>query len=163
MDQAAGTSVVHDADVERAASWLTVPELAIFLRTLLDLGKHEDVLRFMLDGLNKIDDIPLDLPAPDLCWPVLVPLSKLPPAAAEFFAEPTSLGDQRWDTLIACSAAYVARRRGIVPPRWTVKPALPQWWWPAGEKRRRALTMQRTPIDFRRVGIWFSERNFLTA
>lgn len=158
MDQA---STGPGIPVARGRTWLTVPELATFLRSLLADGEHDDALRFMLDGLNKIDEVL----GPDLqgrlarTGPLAAPGTDL----AEFLSPPESLGDDRWDTLLACSTAHVVRSKGLVPPAWTTKPSLPQWWWPAGEKRRRAMTMQRTPTDFRRVGIWFSERNFLTA
>jgi len=161
MDQSTPTGTRDAGPRTPARSWLTVPELAVFLRDLLDHDEHDDALRFMLDGLNKIDEVlltslPLDDDSPSTA-------GAPSPALLEFLAEPPSLGDERWDTLLACSTAHVARRRGVAPPAWTAKPSLQQWWWPAGEKRRRALTMQRTPTDFRRVGIWFSERNFLTA
>lgn len=130
---------------ESRRAWQTVPELARFLRRLLADDDEEDALRFMLDGLNKIEQV---ASTADM---------------KRFLMKPGSTGSERWDTLLACATAYVARRAGVVPPAWTTTPSLSQWWWPAGERRRRAWTMQRTPIEFRRAGIWFSERNFETA
>lgn len=161
MDEASSTSAAPGTAVARARTWLTVPELATFLRALLADGEQEDALRFMLDGLNKIDEV-LGAERPDQVARSAHGTA-LDTDLAEFLSPPESLGEDRWDTLLACSTAHVVRSRGLAPPAWTTKPSLPQWWWPAGEKRRRAMTMQHTPTDFRRVGIWFSDRNFLTA
>jgi len=161
MDEASTTSAAPATQVARERSWLTVPELATFLGSLLADGEQEDALRFMLDGLNKIDDV-LRAERPGQVARSAHGTA-LTTDLAEFLSAPESLGDERWDTLLACSTAHVVRSRGLAPPAWTTKPSLPQWWWPAGEKRRRAMTMQHTPTDFRRVGIWFSDRNFLTA
>lgn len=99
----------------------------------------------MLDGLNRL---PIGIGDDD---------------AQTYLAEPEPIGDVRWDTLLAASVAYVCRKAGEPIPGWTTKDTLPQWWWPAGEVVLRAQTMQRTPIDFKRVAIWFDERNFRTA
>ena len=128
-----------------ARTWLTVPELAVYLRDLLASGDSDDALRFLLDGFNRFAEL---REAEDV---------------EAFLAEPDTVGDLRWDTLLAASAAYVCRRAGVAPPRWSRRESLPQWWWPGHVYARRALVVQRTPIDFRRVGIWFDERNFTLA
>lgn len=131
--------------MEPALTWLTVPELAAYLRGLLSEGDEDGALRFLLDGVNRFAE---------LTDPVDVGL---------FLTAPATMGDLRWNTLLAASVAHVCRRSGVKPPAWARRESLPQWWWPGHEHSRRVMVVQRTPIDFRRVGIWFEGRNFTTA
>lgn len=121
-----------------------MPELAAYLRDLLSRGDEDDALRFLVDGVTRLPEVD-------------------PPEVEMFLAEPESLGDLRWDTLLAVSVAHVCRREGMTPPSWTRRDTLPQWWWPGEVHARRAWVVQRTPVDFRRVGIWFDARNFTGA
>lgn len=124
----------------------TTPQIADSMREHLQAGRDHQALRIMLDGVNSLASLrsPRDIRA--------------------FLTRPRSLGDPAWDALLAASVAYRARLAGLEPPRWTrsVKP-LDSFWWPAGEWASRARTMTRTPVDFKRLGIWFDARNFTTA
>lgn len=133
----------HLANARR--TFATVPQLARSMREHLDAGREHQALRIMLDGVNVIDS-----------------LSSSSDTRA-FLARPPSLGDHRWDALLAATVAFRARRAGLEPPRWTAVEPLESFWWPAGEWATRAQTMTRTPIDFKRLGIWFDELNFATA
>jgi hypothetical protein len=123
---------------------VTVADVARLVGGLLAEGAEDDALRFLLDGVNPI---------------ATMDEADMPP----YLEEPPTTGDERWDALIAASVAHLCRRRGATPPGWTRRDSLPQWWWPGHARARRALIVQRTPIDFRRLGIWFDERNFHTA
>lgn len=126
-------------------TFATVPQIAQAMREHLAGGREHQALRIMLDGVNVLDRLssPSDIRA--------------------FLARPSPLGDHRWDALLAASVAFRARRAGLQAPRWTAVEPLDSFWWPAGEWATRARTMTRTPIDFKRLGIWFDEKNFATA
>lgn len=136
---------VQSARQETRRSWLTVDEIAANVRAQLAEGDDSMALRLLLDGINRAG--------------VVAEIGSLD----TMLEEPRSTGDLRWDTLLGASVQYVCRRLGKRPPLWSRKPTLPQWWWPAGESVLAARTVARTPIDFKRVGIWFDERNFTTA
>ncbi len=121
-----------------------ISQIAEAMRVELAAGDEAMALRLMLDGVNRIPTTPTD-------------------ALDQMLDEPATIGDQRWDTLLAACVQYYCRRIGIRAPAWSRKEPLESWWWPAREHARAAMTMQRTPIDFKRLGIWFSERNFTTA
>jgi transcriptional regulator with XRE-family HTH domain len=126
-------------------TFATVPQIVEAMREPLAQGDEHRALRLLLDGVNVLPGLgaPRDVRA--------------------FLKRPRSLGDSRWDALVAAAVAYRARTAGLVPPRWTDVKPLTAFWWPAGEHALRARTMARTPIDFKRLGIWFDERNFTTA
>ena len=81
-----------------------------------------------------------------------------------FLRRPRPTGDRRWDTLLAATVARACRKRGLSPPKWTRRQPLDSWWFPLnGGGTLAARTMQRTPIDFSRLGIWLDESAFQTA
>lgn len=128
-----------------ARTWRTVPEIASEVSELLALGEEDDALRFLLDGVLALRDL------------------EHSSDVEGFLAPPGPTGDERWDALLAASVAYLCRREGHGVPSWTRRAALSEWWWPGHVVARRAQVVQRTPIDFRRIGIWFDERNFTAA
>ncbi len=123
----------------------TVGQVAERMADLVAEGHEHQALRVMLDGVNR-------LPAPGS-----------PAEARASLRRPASTGDSRWDALLAAAVAYRARLAGVRVPTWTAVPPLRQFWWPAGERAGRAMAMKRTPVEFKRLGIWFDERNFRTA
>lgn len=130
---------------EARRTYRTVPQIADDVRACLQQGDEHHALRLLLDGVNHLRYLTV---AADV---------------RAFLARPGTVGDRRWDALLATAVAYQARLAGHVPPRWTDVPPLDAFWWPAGEHALRARTMARTPIDFKRLGIWFDARNFTTA
>jgi hypothetical protein len=126
-------------------TFATVPQIVEAMRPHLAAGNEHQALRLLLDGVNAL--------------PGLTSRDDV----RAFLARPRSLDDRRWDALVAACVAYRARRAGLRPPRWTEAPPLDTFWWPAGEQALRARTMARTPVDFKRLGIWFDEQNFATA
>lgn len=134
----------RDTEAARGRWWPTVAETAAAVRDELDAGDEAMALRLMLDGVNQLAD------------------AARAGRVDEALEPPGGLGDERWDTLLAASVRYVARRVGFAAPPWTVRAPLDSWWWPAGEHARAAMTVQQTPIELKRLGIWFSERNFVT-
>jgi len=146
MRAVARAFAVEDAtrpDAPRA--WATVPETAAAVADELRRGDEAMALRLLLDGVNRL------------------PLAATAHALEAALAEPVTTGDVRWDTLLGGCVQWHCRRLGVAPPRWSRKETLGTWWWPAGERALRAQTMQRTPIDFRRLGIWFDARNLEQA
>jgi len=125
--------------------WATVPDIATTVRQELAAGDEAMALRLLLDAVNRI--------------PLVVALDRLD----EMIAAPASTGDERWDGLLAASVRYHLRRLGLTAPEWTARDPLPTMWWPAGRGSRAAMAMGSTPVEFRRLGIWFDERNFTTA
>jgi hypothetical protein len=123
--------------------WRTVPEIAASVHERLRAGDEDAALRLLLDGV-------LRLPLPDV--------ASVPGA----LQAPAGTGDERWDTLLATVVARTCRQAGVPVPPWTRRESLPRWWWPGTVGARRAQVVQRTPIDFRRVGIWFDERNLVS-
>lgn len=135
-----------EAEREKDGPWrISTSRIAASMREELEAGNESMALRLMLDGINRM--------------PLASALGKLD----EMLDEPGSTGDERWDTLLAACVQYRCRKLGVRAPAWTRKEPLVSWWWPAGEHAQAAMTLQRTPIDFKRLGIWFSERNFATA
>ncbi|MGF1662018.1 MAG: hypothetical protein ACFCVG_06055 [Kineosporiaceae bacterium] len=124
-------------------AWPTVPEIAASVGERLRAGDEDAALRLLLDGV-------LRLPLPEA--------ASVPGA----LQAPPSTGDERWDTLLATVVARTCRQAGVPVPAWTRCESLPRWWWPGAVGARRAQVVQRTPIDFRRVGIWFDERNLVS-
>lgn len=127
-------------------TWQSVPEIASTVRELLPAGDEDGALRLLLDGVLR-----LPLAAADGS-----------PDVTGSLDAPGSTGDDRWDALLAATVARVCRHAGVPVPPWTRRDSLPQWWWPGAVDARRAQVVQRTPIDFRRLGIWFDERNLTT-
>jgi hypothetical protein len=126
-----------------ALTWRTIPEIAVSVRERLGAGDEDGALRLLLDGVLRLP----------------LPVAASVPGALQ---APPSTGDERWDTLLATVVARVCRQAGVPVPAWTRRESLTRWWWPGAVGARRAQVVQRTPIDFRRVGIWFDERNLVT-
>lgn len=122
--------------------WSTVPEIAHEVEAQLAKDDESMALRVLIDGLNRLDDA--------------VRAGRI----EECLGEPPSVGDERWDALLAGGVRYAARRAGFVAPPWTRRPPLAAWWWPARERARAAVTIQHTPVELSRLGIWLDERNF---
>lgn len=85
----------------------------------------------------------------------------------DFLRTPPLIGDDRWDTLLATAIAWDAKRRGIRPPAWTRKPALPEEWLPAtiGRPAERYLDMIREAAEpeLLEKGILMREKDLAVA
>lgn len=126
--------------------WPTVAEIADDVRANLERGDEDHAHRMLMDGINR-------LPAADAAGRL-----------DEALGEPATVGDPRWDTLLAASVRYRLHQMGRRAPAWTFKPPLDTFWWPAAFSPSKAYNdMAHTPAELLRVGIFLDEREFTTA
>jgi DNA-binding Lrp family transcriptional regulator len=125
--------------------WQTMPELARSIAAALERNDTDDAMRTLLDGVNQI--------------PLVAGLGRLEP----MIEAPGSIGDERWDALLAGTVRHHLHRLGRTAPAWTRREPLPSWWWPVARGARAVYTMQNTPAEIARLGIWFDARNLTTA
>ncbi|MEZ5167050.1 MAG: hypothetical protein R2695_11385 [Acidimicrobiales bacterium] len=126
-----------DADPPRTDRWwTTAPEIASLIAEELARGDTDFALRLLA---RLVADFRARRSSDD---------------RALIVAEPASTGDDRWDALLGATIQRECRHNGHPIPAWTNFDTLEQWWFPAGETILRARTMQRTPVDFQRLGIW---------
>ena len=126
--------------------WMTARDAAAAIKAELQRGDDDFALRILIQAINDLRD----LSAPD--------------DIEDFLRRPRPTGDRRWDTLLAAAVARACRKRGLTAPAWTRRQPLESWWFPLdGGGILAARTMQRTPIDFSRLGIWLDASAFQTA
>ena len=131
---------------EPARTWMTARQAAEAIKDELERGDDDFSLRTLIAAVNDFRDL------------------SDPGEIQEFLRRPRPTGDRRWDTLLAAAVAQACRRRGVVAPKWTRRAPLESWWFPLdGGGLLAGHTMQRTPIDFSRLGIWLDASAFQTA
>ncbi|GAA4967801.1 hypothetical protein [Kineococcus glutinatus] len=69
---------------------------------------------------------------------------------------PPSTGDVRWDALLAAATRRQCRLSGWPAPAWTRCDPLERWWFVAAPPLLRARTVQRTPPELGKLGIWIT-------
>lgn len=120
--------------------WLTAAEIAETISGEIESGDQIFALRILAKGLS--DSRLLTEPADIL----------------RFLQTPPTTGDPRWDVLLASSVERECRLRGIESPTWTNVEGLEPWWFPAlVDDSLVPLTIQRTPPELSRKGIWLDE------
>ena len=77
--------------------------------------------------------------------------------------EPTAIGDERWDTLLAALAEHLAAKHDLAPPMWTELRVLRQPWFPAELKVQRADALVHAPAAFRKHGVYLSAADLEAA
>ena len=77
--------------------------------------------------------------------------------------EPPSVGDERWDTLLAALAEHLAAQHDLAPPAWTELRVLRQPWFPAELRVQRADALVRAPAAFRKHGVYLSAADLEAA
>lgn len=70
--------------------------------------------------------------------------------------EPSRIGDDRWDALLAALAEHLAARRDLAPPHWTEQRVLRRPWFPAELRVQRADALVHAPASFRKHGVYLS-------
>lgn len=70
--------------------------------------------------------------------------------------EPASIGDDRWDVLLAALAEHLAAQRDLAPPDWTERRVLQKAWFPAELRVQRADALVHAPASFRKHGVYLS-------
>lgn len=83
-------------------------------------------------------------------------------AIAHFLDQPESTGSIRWDTLLAAMIGRECRLAGIDSQQWTHPEPLSSFWFVYPSPALMARTMERTPSDLGRLGIWIDQNSFET-
>ncbi|MFT4217682.1 MAG: hypothetical protein QM619_10945 [Micropruina sp.] len=126
--------------------WPTVDETAADVRRWLSDGDADMAMRMLLDGVNQLADAHRE--------------GQLDAA----IAEPSPIGDVRWDTLLAAAVRYRLHSLGVRAPRWTMKPPLERFWWPTRlNPSQQYSDLVHAPAELIRVGIFMDERDFEAA
>jgi hypothetical protein len=77
--------------------------------------------------------------------------------------EPTPVGDERWDALLAALAEHLAARLDLAPPLWAESRVLRRPWFPAELRIQRAEALVWAPAAFRKHGVYLSVRDLDAA
>ncbi|SHJ04434.1 hypothetical protein SAMN02745244_01598 [Tessaracoccus bendigoensis DSM 12906] len=132
--------------LDRKRWWPTASEIADDVRTNLAAGDEDHALRMLIDGVNYLPD------------------AHAAGRLGEALVEPESIGDSRWDALLAGAIRYRLHQSGLPAPRWTRKEPLDTFWWPAATWASQAYNdMAHTPAELLRLGIFLDDRAFTSA
>jgi hypothetical protein len=77
--------------------------------------------------------------------------------------EPTPVGDERWEALLAALAEHLAARLDLAPPPWAESRVLRRPWFPAELRIQRAEALVSAPAAFRKHGVYLSVRDLDAA
>lgn len=77
--------------------------------------------------------------------------------------EPTPVGDDRWDALLAALAEHLAAQHDVAPPDWTESRVLRRPWFPAELEIQRAEALVWAPAAFRKHGVYLSAHDLEAA
>jgi len=77
--------------------------------------------------------------------------------------EPSPVGDERWDTLLAALAEHLAAQHDLAPPGWSELRVLQRPWFPAELRVQRADALVWAPAAFRKHGVYLSARDLEAA
>jgi hypothetical protein len=77
--------------------------------------------------------------------------------------EPTPVGDERWDALLAALAEHLAAQHDLAPPGWAEARVLRQPWFPAELQVQRVEALVWAPAAFRKHGVYLSARDLDAA
>ena len=77
--------------------------------------------------------------------------------------EPTPVGDERWDALLAALAEHLAAQHDLAPPLWAESRVLRRPWFPAELRIQRAEALVWAPAAFRKHGVYLSARDLDAA
>jgi hypothetical protein len=80
-----------------------------------------------------------------------------------FRDEPPPTGDERWDTLLAALAEYLAARLDLAPPEWSRPRVLATAWFPSSLPSKRMEALVWAPAAFRKHGVYLSARDLDAA
>jgi hypothetical protein len=100
-----------------------------------------------------------------LVWEFLEEYRWEPPAGQPSLLqeEPASIGDDRWDALLAALAEYLAAQHDLAPPEWAELRVLRRPWFPAELKVQRAEALVWAPAAFRKHGVYLSAADLEAA
>ena len=127
-------------------AWPTMAEVADAVARELSTGNVDMAHRLLMDGVNRL--------------PGAAQAGRL----EEVLKPPASMGDARWDALLAAAVRYRLHAMGLRAPAWTIKEPLSVFWWPTRiNESQQYNAMAHTPAEFRRLGIFIDERDLTSA
>jgi len=77
--------------------------------------------------------------------------------------EPASVGDERWDALLAALSEHLLAQHDLAPPDWSETRVLRKAWFPAQLAIARADALVRAPAAFRKHGVYLSAHDLTAA
>jgi hypothetical protein len=77
--------------------------------------------------------------------------------------EPESVGDERWDALLAALAEHLDAQHDLAPPGWAEPRVLRRAWFPAELAIQRADALAWAPAAFRKHGVYLSVHDLAAA
>ena len=77
--------------------------------------------------------------------------------------EPSPIGDERWDVLLAALAEHLAAQHDLAPPEWAELRVLRRPWFPAELKVQRAEALVWAPAAFRKHGVYLAATDLEAA
>jgi hypothetical protein len=77
--------------------------------------------------------------------------------------EPSSVGDDRWDALLAALAEHLSAQHDLAPPAWAEPRVLKRAWFPAELAIQRADALAWAPAAFRKHGVYLSIHDLAAA
>lgn len=77
--------------------------------------------------------------------------------------QPESVGDDRWDALLAALAEHLAAKHDLAPPPWTALRVLRHPWFPAELASQRADALVWAPAALRKHGVYLSSKDLEAA
>jgi hypothetical protein len=77
--------------------------------------------------------------------------------------EPTPVGDDRWDALLAALAEHLSSQHDVAPPDWAESRVLRRPWFPAELEIQRADALVWAPAAFRKHGVYLSAHDLEAA
>ena len=83
--------------------------------------------------------------------------------AALLVDEPPSVGDERWDALLAALAEHLAAKHDLAPPGWAELRVLVRPWFPAELRVQRADALVHAPAAFRKHGVYLAAADLEAA
>lgn len=125
-------------------------------------GYHPMTLADLADRLSKTPDVKMRW---KLVWEFLEEYRWEPADVQSSLLkdEPDSVGDHRWDVLLAALAEHLAAGHDLAPPDWTETRVLRQPWFPAELEIQRAEALVWAPAAFRKHGVYLSARDLEAA
>lgn len=77
--------------------------------------------------------------------------------------EPPTVGDERWDALLAAVAEHLAAKHDLAPPSWAELRVLGRPWFPAELRVQRADALVHAPAAFRKHGVYLAAADLEAA
>jgi hypothetical protein len=80
-----------------------------------------------------------------------------------FRDEPSLIGADEWDALLAALAEHLAAKLDLAPPEWSRSRTLSKPWFPSSLPSKRMEALVWAPAAFRKHGVYLSARDLEAA